>query len=105
VFGISKRALIVFGVLVLVVVVFVIQNKGKSNAQTGADSGSGSCQVQVTATQLNVRETASGTAKVVDKLVSGNTSSATTTVQDGFRELSTGRWASDQFLKKVSGKC
>jgi uncharacterized protein YgiM (DUF1202 family) len=100
VFGLSKRALIVIAVLIVVVAIFVVQNKGKSNAQSTGD-----CKVQVTATELNVREAADGNAKVAGKLVSGNTVNATTTVQNGYRELGQGRWASNQFLKQVSGKC
>lgn len=104
VFGVSKRMWVVIGVLVLVAVLFVVQNNKKTSAQTTGATGSG-CQMQVTADVLNVRAGADGKAKVVAKLTTGAMTGAQTTVQNGYRELSAGKWASNQFLKAVSGSC
>jgi hypothetical protein len=100
----SKRMLVVIGVLVVVAVLFFVQNSKNGNAQPGAN-GSGACQVQVTADVLNVRSGPAGTAKVVAKLTTGAVKPATKTVQNGYRELAKNQWASDQFLKPVSGSC
>jgi hypothetical protein len=99
--------LIVTGVLVVVAVLFFVQNGKKGNAQPGSGSGSatGACQVQVTADILNVRSGPSTGDKVVATLKTGSTEAATATTQNGFRELSTGHWASSDFLKPVSGSC
>ena len=98
----SKRMLVVVGALVVVAILFFIQNSKNGNAQSG---GSGACQVQVTADVLNVRSGPGGQDKVVGKLTTGAVKQATTTVRNGYRELVKGQWASDQFLKPVSGSC
>jgi hypothetical protein len=103
VFGLSRRVLIVIG-LVVVAALLVIQNNKKPGAASTGNS-SGACQVQVTADQLNVRSGPDNTAAVVGKLNTGSVSAAQSTVQNGFRELSNGHWASTQFLKVVSGSC
>jgi predicted permease len=106
VFGMSKRMLIVIGLVLVVVALVVVQNKKKSPAtQTGPVTSSGSCQVQVTADVLNIRSGPDGTATVVGKLSTGAVTAAQTTIQNGYRELATNRWASSQFLKPVSGSC
>lgn len=102
----SKRMLIVVVVLVVVAILFLVQNGKKGNAQQGgASSGSGTCKVQVTADVLNVRAEPSTTAKTLTPLHTGQTVSATATTKNGFRELSSGHWASSDFLKPVSGSC
>jgi uncharacterized protein YgiM (DUF1202 family) len=102
VFGLSKRMLTVVGVLVVVAVLFFIQNSKSGNAQQTTGDG---CQVQVTADVLNVRSGPTATAKVTRKLATGAIVAATSTVQNGFRELAAKQWASSQFLKTVSGPC
>lgn len=100
--------LIVIGAVVVVAVLFVIQNGKNGNAQsdTGGGSGdTGGCQVQVTADILNVRSGPSTSDKVVSTLKTGSTQAATKTTKNGFRELSSGHWASGDFLKPVSGSC
>ena len=94
--------LIVVGLLVVVAVLFFVQNNKKIGAQTGTTGG---CQVQVTADVLNVRTGPNGSDKVVTKLSNGAIKAATTTVQNGYRELAANQWASSQFLKTVSGSC
>ena len=100
-FGLTRRTLIILGLL-LVVVVIVITHKGDDKTATGSTSG---CQVQVNADVLNVHSGPHVTDKVVAKLHTGAIKSATPTVQGGFRELTDNQWASDQFLKPVSGSC
>jgi competence protein ComGC len=103
VFGLTRRMLIVIGVLVAVVVLLVIQNGKKGSAQPGTTSAA--CQVQVTADVLNIRSGPDDTATVVGKLATGAVVGAQAKVQNNYRELATNRWASSQFLKPVSGSC
>lgn len=100
-FGLSKRMLTVIGILVVVVVIFIFQGGKKADSQ----SSTGQCQVQVNASLLNVRASPVDNAPVVAKLANGNTVAATSTQQNGYRELSDGHWASNQFLKVVTGAC
>lgn len=95
--------LIVIGALVVVAVLFFVQNGKNGNAQSG--SGGGGCQVQVTADILNVRSGPSTSDQVVSTLRTGSTQAATKTTENGFRELSAGHWAAEDFLKPVSGSC
>jgi hypothetical protein len=99
--------LFVVGVVVLVAILVVIQNSKKpANQTTQTTSSTGnSCQVQVTANVLNVRAAPNGTAKIVATLTNGAVKSATSTVQNNFRELAPNQWAAAQFLKTVSGSC
>lgn len=103
-FGLSKRMLIVVGLLVLVAFLLIVQNNKKSGAQPTGNS-TAACQMQVTADVLNIRSGPDDTATVVGKLSTGAVTAAQTAVQNGYRELSTGHWASNQFLKAVSGNC
>jgi len=105
VFGLSKRMLIVIGLLVVVALMLIVQNNKKSGAQPGGATSTGACQMQVTADVLNIRSGPDDTATVVGKLSTGAVTAGTNTVQNGYRELSTGHWASNQFLKTLSGAC
>jgi len=104
VFGLTKRMLIVIGLLVVVALMLIVQNNKKSGAQP-SNTSSGACQMQVTADVLNIRSGPDNSATVVGKLSTGAMTAGTSTVQNGYRELSTGHWASNQFLKTVSGSC
>lgn len=104
-FGLSKRMLIVIGLLVVVALLLIVQNNKKSGAQSGGTNTTGACQMQVTADVLNIRSGPDNSANVVGKLSTGAVTAGTSTVQNGYRELSTGHWASNQFLKTVSGSC
>lgn len=108
-FGLSKRMWIVLGILVVVVVVFVIQSKNNPNSGSsnsgGSTSGSGQCQLKVNADVLNIRSTPDGNGTVVGKLSNGQVASGTKTVQNGYRQLNTNQWVSNQFLTPVSGDC
>jgi uncharacterized protein YgiM (DUF1202 family) len=108
VFGLSKRMLIVIGVLIVVVVVFVIQSKNNPNgssSNTTSTNSSGQCQMKVTADVLNIRSSPDGSGTVVGHLQSGQVTSAQKTVQSGYRELNTNQWVSAQFVTAVSGSC
>jgi hypothetical protein len=101
---------IVLGILVLVVVVFVIQNKNNPNSGSSnsgdSTSSSGQCQMKVVnADVLNIRATPDGNGTVVGKLNNGQVTSATKTVQNGYRQLNTDQWVSTQFVTAVSGDC
>lgn len=106
-FGLSKRMLIVVGTLVVVAVLFFIQDSKKPGTPgtQNTSSSTGTCQVQVTADVLNVRSSPNGSASVVATLHNGAVKTATSTVQNNFRELAPNQWASNQFLKAVSGAC
>ena len=106
-FGLSKRMLIVIGLVVVVALMLIVQNNKKGSAQPGSSgsSSTGGCQVQVTADVLNIRSGPDGTATVVGKLTTGAVTAAQATVTNGYRELSNGHWASSQFLKTVTGSC
>ena len=104
-FGLTKRMLIVIGLVVVVALMVIVQNNKKSGAQPTGNTSSGACQMQVTADSLNIRSGPDNTATVVGKLSTGAMTAGTGTVQNGYRELSTGHWASNQFLKPVSGSC
>lgn len=105
-FGLSKRMLLVIGVLIVVVVVFIIQSKNNPNSGTSNSGGSGQCQMTVTnADVLNIRSTPDANGTVVGKLKNGQTTSATKTVQNGYRELNTDQWVSAQFVTVASGDC
>lgn len=103
VFGLSKRMLIVIGVLIVVVVIFIIQGRNPNNSQSG--SSSGQCQVKVTADVLNIRSTPATSGAVVGELKSGQVTNADTTIQNGFRQINTNQWVSSQFVTPVSGSC
>ena len=108
-FGLSKRMWIVLGILVVVVVIFVIQSKdnpnnGSSNSG-GTTSSNGQCQMKVTADVLNIRSSPDGGGTVVGKLQNGQVTSAQKTVQNGYRQLNTDQWVSNQFVTAVSGDC
>lgn len=100
----SKRMWIVVGVLVVVAILFLVQNGKKGNAQPDSNSAGG-CRVQVTADVLNVRSGPSTKDRTLSSLRTGQTVNATGTTRNGFRELSPGHWASNDFLKPVSGSC
>ncbi|HEX4226706.1 MAG TPA: SH3 domain-containing protein [Pseudonocardiaceae bacterium] len=107
----SKRMLIVIGVLIVVVVVFIIQSKNNPNGSSSNSGGtstssSGQCQMKVTnADVLNIRSSPDANASVVGKLQSGQVTSAQKTVQNGYRQLNTDQWVSAQFVTAVSGDC
>jgi hypothetical protein len=109
VFGLSKRMLIVIGVLIVVVVIFVIQSKNNPNSGSSTSgsstSSTGQCQMKVTADVLNIRSSPEANGTVVGKLSNGQVTSALKTVQNGYRQLNTGQWVSAQFVTAVSGSC
>ncbi|PWV70872.1 SH3 domain-containing protein [Prauserella marina] len=102
---VSKKTLIILGVLVGVVVIFAI---GSDQRSSGAEQGGGGqpsagCTVTVTADVLNVRSAPGTGSAIVGKYNAGARVEASGEVQDGFRELGDGRWASDDFLEPVEG--
>ena len=102
-FGLSKRMLLVIGVLVLVVVVFIIQSKNNPNGNSSGDTAQ--CQVRVNADVLHVRSTPDSNGTIVKSLSSGVVIPAEKTIQNGFRQLGDNQWVSSQFVTPVSGNC
>ncbi|HEY4021004.1 MAG TPA: SH3 domain-containing protein [Pseudonocardiaceae bacterium] len=106
----SKRMLLVIGVLIVVVVVFIIQGKNNpngnsSNTSNTTSNSTGQCQMKVTADVLNIRSSPDANGTVVGKLQNGQVTSAQKTVQNGYRQLNTNQWVSAQFVTAVSGSC
>jgi uncharacterized protein YgiM (DUF1202 family) len=97
--------LLVIGVLIVVVVVFIIQSKNNPNSGSSNSGGSGPCQMKVNADVLNIRASPDANGTVVGKLDKGQTTSATKTVQNGYRQLNADQWVSAQFVTAVSGDC
>ncbi|MGX7827551.1 SH3 domain-containing protein [Actinokineospora sp. 24-640] len=97
-----KRALIIGGVLAGVWVMYSTGVEPPSGA-TSPVSGTGTCKVSVTADVLNVRSAPDVRAEIVGKFTQGAETVAGTTVTNGFRMLGDNRWASEEFLKPVSG--
>ncbi|PXY38183.1 hypothetical protein BA062_05605 [Prauserella flavalba] len=89
------------GLLVGVVVIFAL---GSDQQSSGAEGGSSSeCRVTVTADILNVRAAPGLDAEIVGKYRQNAEADASTTVQNGFRQLAENRWAADEFLEPVDG--
>lgn len=61
------------------------------------------CSVVVTSSTLDVRAEPTATAAQVEQLNHGVHMAATTVLTGGFRKLSDGHWALDQFLTPVPG--
>lgn len=97
-----KRALVIGGVLAGVAVVYSMGVEPPSG-ETSPVSGTGTCKVSVTADVLNVRSAPDVKAEVVGKFNQGAETVAGTVVTNGFRKLGENRWASDEFLKPLSG--
>lgn len=95
----SKATWVIIGLVALVGFALVL---GKDH---GADASSGACKMTVSADVLNIRDAPAASGQIIGKLDRGAQTDAETTVQDGYRELGTGRWASEQFLTPASGKC
>lgn len=99
----SRRKLVVIGLLVLVVVVFILQ--GGRHAGGSGNSANTQCQVQIGADGLNVRSAPDSTATVIEQLSNGTITMATSTVQNGYRQLAANRWADNQWVRPVAGAC
>ncbi len=87
--------------IALTIAVFITRG-GLQTVEAGLSDPSG-CRVEVAVDSLNVRSAPSTTAPVVQSLTQGDLQPATNTVQDGFRELSQGRWAWAAYLTTVPG--
>ena len=87
---------VVLGVLVLIDAGSVTPNSGLSAA----------CRVEVTADTLNVRSRPDPGAPSTSVLRRGDLHGAETTVQNGYRQMTGGGWALDDFLRPLPGsKC
>ena len=100
--GIPKRTLLIFAFLAVVVVIYVFGSERGVSAGAGGESGA-DCRVSVVADVLNVRAGPSIDANVVGQLVRDAETDATTTVTNGYRKITGGRWASDEYLRPVDG--
>ena len=73
---------------------------GQGSVRT--DSGlSAPCRVEVTADTLPLRSAPEPAASSPGNLRRGDLRGATTTVRNGYRELSDGAWALDQYLRPL----
>lgn len=95
--AIPNQRLWVAGGVVLVGVILL-----NAEREDGAVTAS-RCEVVVTADVLNVRSGAGTRFDVLEQLRDGDTIEATSTVSNGFRRLSGGRWAAARFLAVTEG--
>jgi hypothetical protein len=65
------------------------------------DVASSACRVQVTAERLPLRAEPEPGPNISVYLERGDIRPASTTVRNGYRQLTTGEWASDQYLKPL----
>lgn len=84
---------------VLLTVLSVIDRGGLATAR----SAGGMCRFAVDTATLNVRAEPSVTSAQVDQLARGVEVSATSILTGGFRKLSEGHWALDQYLTPLVG--
>jgi hypothetical protein len=99
--GIPKKTAIIVAVLAAVVVMYVV-NAGKQSAGASPTG----CKVAVTADVLNARSAPVASAGVVGKYLKDAQVDALPVVQNGFRQLGPGKWASSEFLQPLAGsKC
>ncbi len=82
--------------IALTIAVFISRG-GWDTVQAGLED-SNDCRVQVKADEVRVRAAPETNAAVVDMLRKDHVSAAQREVQNGFRKLSEGRWAWEQFL-------
>jgi hypothetical protein len=91
-------ALVALGLGILVLI-----DAGSVSAKSGLSSA---CRVEVIADTLNVRANPEPTAPTISVLHRGDLHGAETTVRNGFRQLTGGGWAWDDFLRPLPGsKC
>jgi uncharacterized protein YgiM (DUF1202 family) len=100
--GLSKKTLIVAGVVVAGVLVLSAFARG---GDAGTSGGSGDCSFTVSADVLNVRAGPSEQSTVVGELHSGQQIAALPTAKNGYRKLSDSRWTSRKFLDPSPGAC
>jgi len=89
-------------VIGLLLALLSILDRGGLAAVRTAPTGS-SCSFTVTGNGVNVRSQATATSSQVEQLATGTTVTGTTTVTNGFRQLSDGDWVLDNYLTPVSG--
>lgn len=91
-----------------VVLLALVLSAEKDSEASDEDKSSGPstpCRMVVTADVLNVRAEASQSAAVVGTLAEGQEVTADTETDNGFRRLSEGRWAFDDYLDESDGDC
>jgi hypothetical protein len=88
------------GVIALVLGIAVLIDKGAVSSQSGLAAP---CRIEVTADVLNVRSSPDPGAQTVATLHRGDLRGAETVVRDGYRQLSDGNWALDEFLRPLPG--
>lgn len=98
--GMPARKVIVIGLLVVTSTLVIVDlNRTPSAATPRAD---GKCQFEVK-DELNVRSGPAADQSVAGKFQKGAKITGTPTVQNGFRQLADGKWASNEFLAPVQG--
>lgn len=99
----SWAFVLVFGLLLAVLA--LVDRGGIDQVRTGTTGATGltGCQLEVAADELNVRAAPSADAVQVEVLTRGRRVDGTRTVTDGFRELTGGHWAAEEFLTPLPG--
>jgi hypothetical protein len=105
----GKRTLIAAALLVGVLWLYAMgSEKRAEEGKDGADTSTSTaqCRVEATVDGLNIRSAPSvAPNNVVGELNQGQQTDAGKQVQNGFRQLKTDQWVSNQFVKTVSGDC
>lgn len=103
-FGLSKRMLVVVGILAGVLAVYQFGSDRQQGDEPRPASGPGDCRVTVVADMLNVRAGPTTNAPVMEQLARDAEADAGTTVEKGFRKLGINRWAADEYLTPLPGR-
>ena len=93
--GVPVRGMVVLGVLAAAGLMYVA-NGGEKLGAEGA--GTGECRVTVVADILNVRSGPADTQPIVSTMRRDFVVAAERRVENGFRMLSEGRWAKEEFV-------
>jgi hypothetical protein len=102
----GKHKLYLAGAGVVLLAFVLSAEKDSEASDEDKSSGPGTpCRMVVTADVLNVRAEASQTAAVVGTLAEGQEVTADTETDNGFRLLSEGRWAFEDYLDESDGDC
>lgn len=99
----NTRSWLFAALIALVLGVLVLVDAGALSSNSGLTAA---CRVEVIADTLNVRSDARADAPTVSVLHRGDLHGAETTVRNGYRQLTGGGWAQDDFLRPLPGsKC
>ncbi|MBA2308165.1 MAG: SH3 domain-containing protein [Pseudonocardiales bacterium] len=89
--------------LTIALTIAVFASRGGFETVGSGQSDPSGCRMEATGDGLNVRAQPNINAPVVETLRRGDLRPAEKIVENGFRKLAEGRWASEQFLSPLPG--